>query len=326
MEFRDYYQVLDVAKDASADAIKKAYRKLARRYHPDVNPGDASAEKRFKELNEAHAVLSNPETRRKYDVLGANWKQYDGMPPGTDPFGAGGPFAGFGGSGVRWTVHPGDAAGDQPPFSDFFEAFFGRGDARRPRAPRRRARGRDLERTLEISLGQVLSGVTRRLPAIADDVRRPAVDVRVPAGIADGARIRVAGRGGRGTTPGDLYLRIRIAPHPVFERRGEHLYVRAAVPIPTAVLGGEVEVPTLDGPAVRLRIPPLTPPGRMLRIKGKGLPTGTSGAVRGHLHATVHVTLPASLTPAQRAHYEALAALETQRPDTADGRAREETP
>ena len=296
MEFRDYYRILGVKKDASTDAIKKAFRKLARKYHPDVNPADASAEARFKELNEAHEVLSNPKTRHKYDTLGANWKQYQNPRTGTDPFATGSPFAGF-----NWSPSGHDRSGDNP-FSDFFQTFFGRGRGQPSPGRRRQSnRGRDIKHTLELSLDQVFHGVTQRL-VIHDAVRGVprTVEVRIPAGVTDGARVRVAGKGESGAPTaarGDLYLRIQITPHPVFERKGSDLYLETDIPLTTAVLGGSAEVPT-------------TRPGRVLRVKGKGLPRGSRGAERGHLHVRVQVRLPKTLTPEMKMHYEALAALE----------------
>lgn len=330
MEFRDYYKVLGVKKDASADDIKKAFRKLARKYHPDVNPGDKSAEARFKELNEAHEVLSNADTRKKYDTLGANWKQYENVPPGADPFGAGGPFAGFGGrppGGAHWNVNMGGPGGrsmsedevrdmfGENPFSDFFQTFFGRGGgSARSGRTRQAGRGSDVEHPLDLTLEQAFHGVTQRLSIQDAAGGAPrVVEVRIPPGVNDGSKVRVAKQGEPGSgkaARGDLYLRIRLAPHPVFERKGHNLYVQTSVPVTTAVLGGDVEVPTIDGTPVRLKIPPKTQPGQVLRVKGKGMPGRSRGSQRGHLHATIQVTLPTSLTPEMKTHYEALAALE----------------
>ena len=330
MQFKDYYQVLGVSKTASAADIKKAYRKFARKYHPDVNPGDQGAEARFKELNEAHEVVGNPETRRKYDELGANWKQYDNVPPGGAwPPGGGDPFGGFGqgASGVRWNVNVGGAPGARAmseeearemftdnPFSDFFQTFFGGGD-RPDRSARRVGHGRNIEHPIALSLEQAFDGVTQRLsirPAHGGSPRT--VEVRIPAGVTDKSRVRVAGEGesgAPGAARGDLYLRIHLEAHPVFERKGQDLHVKTIVPVTTAVLGGEVDVSTLDGAHVRLKIPPSTQPGQLLRLKGKGMPKhGRSGAC-GDLYAAVHVKLPGRLSAKARTHYEALAALES---------------
>lgn len=297
MEFKDYYEVLGVARGATPADVKKAYRKLARRYHPDVNSGDGAAEKRFKAINEAHEVLGDPDKRRRYDELGANWRHHDrAQAAGAGPF-AGAPF-GF------------DAA---QPFSDFFETFFG-GSARGPRPARPAGRGADIEHVLELSLDEAFRGSTRRLLIRGGPGRRP-VDVRIPAGVTEGALIRVAGKGEPGTAgsaAGDLLLRVRVARHPRFSLRGRDLYVDVAVPVTTAVLGGSVEVETLDGQTVRLRIPAATQPGQMFRLKGRGLPGAGRRSRSGALLATARVTIPGQLSSAERAHYEALADLAKQ--------------
>ena len=329
MEFRDYYKVLGVSKNAPADEIKKAFRKAARKHHPDVNPGDHSAEKRFKELNEAHEVLGDPDKRRKYDELGANWRQYEQVPAGgTNPFGDGGPF-GFGGPGDgQWRVNVGGSPGGvhtmsqdevqdmfgENPFSDFFQTFFGGGEGasfggRRQRAPRRTA-GRDVEHRLDLSLEQAFHGVTQRL-SLKSGGRARTVDVRIPAGVTDGSRVRVTGEGepGTGASAGDLYLRVRLKPHERFERKMRDLYVTTAVPVTTAVLGGHVDVPTLDGKSLRLKVPERTQPEQVFRLKGKGMPS-VRGSGRGDLYATVQISLPGKLSAETRKHYQALAALE----------------
>ena len=330
MEFKDYYKVLGLNKTASAEEIKKSYRKLARQYHPDVNPGDASAEARFKELNEANEVLGDPDTRKKYDQLGANWRQYENMPPGAGgPFGGGGPF-GFGGGpagDVNWSVNVGGGPSGRTlsedevremfgenPFSDFFQTFFagGRQPSTRQRKPRKR-RGRDLEHEIELALEQAYHGVTQRLsirPAQGGSLRN--VEVRIPAGVTDGSRVRVSGEGEAGTaggSAGDLYLQVRLAPHETFECKGQNLYVTTTVPVTTAVLGGETDVPTLDGSALRLKVPAATQPGQVLRLKGKGMP-GLGRRTRGDLYATVQVRIPGRLSAKAREHYEALVTLE----------------
>ena len=340
MEFKEYYSVLGLSKSASADEIKKAYRKLARKYHPDVNPGDQSAETRFKELNEAHEVLGDPNTRRKYDQLGANWRQYENMPPGAGgPFGGTGPFGGFGAGPTddfNWSVNIGGGPGGRSlsedevrdlfgenAFSDFFQTFFADGGQTRGRhrKPRKR-RGRDVEHAIELALEQAYHGVTQRFsirPATGDQVRN--VEVRIPAGVTDGSRVRVSGEGEAGVAggaAGDLYLRVRLKPHQVFEYKGQNLYVETNVGVTTAVLGGEVEVPTLDGPSLRLKIPAATQPGQVLRLKGKGMPGLGRRKTHGDLYATVHVTLPDRLSAKAREHYEALAALESGSGTTTD--------
>lgn len=310
MDFRDYYNVLGVGRDASQEDIKAAYRKLARKWHPDVNAGDAAAEKRFKEINEAHEVLGDPETRRKYDTLGADWRRIEqaqaagGNPFGNDPFGFGGFQGGF------RTVNSDSG------FSDFFEQFFGAAGGARP-APRR-THGRDVERTLELSLEHAYHGATRRL-SINRGGRRRSVDVRIPAGVTDGACVRVAGEGepgADGAAAGNLLLRIRIARHPRFTLRGRDLHLTVAVPVTTAVLGGEVDVTTIDGAAVRLKVPAGTQPGQTLRLRGRGLPG--AGGKGGDLLAAVQVAVPRHISPGERAHYEALAELAARSATTKD--------
>ena len=319
MEFKDYYATLGVAKDASEKDIKQAYRKLARKFHPDVNPGDKAAEARFKDINEAYEVVGNPANRRKYDELGANWRLYEQAPPGgPNPFQGGGWRVNVGGTPGGRTASDADLRdvfGEADPFSDFFRTFFG-GQApdatssRPGRSPRNR-RGRDLEHDLELTLEESLSGTTRRL-SLKHDGHARSVDVRIPPGVADGSRVRVAGEGGHGlgAPAGDLYLRIRQAPHPRFERRGRDLHAKVAVPLTTAVLGGEADVTGLDGRTVRLRVPPTTQNGQVFRLKGHGMPAVGKADERGDLYITTEVRLPQRLTAEQRHLFEALARLE----------------
>jgi curved DNA-binding protein len=316
MEFRDYYATLGVAKTASAKEIKQAYRKLARKFHPDVNPGDTKAETRFKEINEAYEVLGDSEKRKKYDELGANWRAYEQAGaggPGGAPFGGGAWHVDFGsgGGGARMTAEEmREVFGEADPFSDFFKTFFGGMHEPRARRSPKPRRGRDIEHPIELSLEEAYHGATRRL-AIKSDGHARSVDVRIPAGVKDGSRVRAAGEGEGGTlgaASGDLYLRVRVVPHQLFERRGDDLYVRLRLPYTTVVLGGEAQVPTLTG-SLRLRIPPTTQAGQVFRMKGQGMPiVGRSGA-RGDLYATVDVDLPRELTPAMREHFEALVRL-----------------
>jgi curved DNA-binding protein len=323
MEFKDYYATLGVPKTASDKDIKQAFRKLARKYHPDVNPGNKTAEARFKEINEANEVLSDPEKRRKYDELGANWRLYEQAQQaggGQSPFGAWSVHTGGGGGGYRTMTEEEmrDLFGTEDPFSDFFKTFFGgfEPDAGRRTARARGSRpraGHDVEHELELSLEDAFSGVTKRFSLRRNGQTRT-VDVRIPAGVKGGSRVRVAGEGEHGeagASAGDLYLRIRLRPHPVFERKGNDLHTKVPIPVTTAVLGGEAEVPTLDGRSLRLRVPPTTQNGQIFRLRGQGMPTPGKPDQRGDLYATVDVQLPRSLTPEQRAHYEALAALES---------------
>ena len=325
MEFKDYYSTLGVAKTASEKEIKQAFRKLARKYHPDVNPGDKSAEAKFKEVNEAYEVLGDPAKRKKYDELGANWRMYEQAGAAG---GAGSPF------GSQWNVNVGGAPGggyrtmsqeemeemfgDASPFSDFFTTFFGGGGGgfesagSRARGGRARQRaGRDVEHELELTLEDAYHGTTRRL-AMKHDGQARTVDVRIPAGVGDGSRVRVSGEGEHGVggaAAGDLYLRIRLAPHPVFERKGRDLYVKVPLPVTTAVLGGEADVQTLAGRPARLRIPPLTQNGQVFRLKGFGMPTVGKANEKGDLYGRADVQLPTQLSAEERAHYEALAKL-----------------
>jgi curved DNA-binding protein len=331
MDFKDYYSTLGVAKTATDKELKQAYRKLARKHHPDVNPGDKSAESRFKEINEAYEVLGDPAKRKKYDELGANWRQYEqaGAGGGFDPRQAGGGYNVYGGGpgaqggGFRTMTEEEmrEVFGDANPFSDFFQTFFGgpagpgsgEDPGRRTRGARGRARaGRDVEQELELGLEDAYRGTMRRL-SISVDGHARTVDVRIPAGVGDGSRVRVAGEGEQGSggeQAGDLYLRIRLAPHPKFERKGKDLYTRVPIPVTAAVLGGEADVPTLGGKALRLKIPPMTQNGQVFRLKGHGMPTAGKPDQHGDLYATVDVQLPRELTPEQRAHYEALRGLE----------------
>ena len=329
MDFKDYYATLGVAKTASEKEIKQAYRKLARKHHPDVNPGDKSAESKFKSINEAYEVLGDPAKRKKYDELGANWRMYEqagagapggGPPPGWNVnYGAGPGSGGGGGFRTMTEEEMREMFGDSDPFSDFFHTFFGGAvgqeeSARRTRGARGRGarRGRDVEQEIELGLDDVYRGVTRRLMFTLGGQNR-SVDVRIPAGVGDGSRVRIAGEGepGSGGAPnGDLYLRIRLTPHPTFERKGHDLYVRVSIPLTTAVLGGEATVQTIAGKSLRLKIPPTTQHGQMFRLKGHGMPVPGKTGEHGDLYATADVQLPRQLTPEQRSHFEALQKLE----------------
>lgn len=334
MDFKDYYSTLGVAKTATEKEIKQAFRKLARKFHPDVNPGDKTSESKFKEINEAYEVLGDPAKRKKYDELGANWRMYEqagaggagGWQPDAGPqggawninFGAGGPGGGFR---TMTEEEMRQMFGDADPFSDFFHTFFGGamggeeetgrrgGRGGRGRAPRH---GRDVEQEIELGLDDAYHGSTRRLSIKLDGHART-VDVRIPAGVGDGSRVRVAGEGEHGSggaASGDLYLRIRLAPHPRFERKGKDLYTHVRVPLTTAVLGGEAEVETLAGKSLRLKIPATTQNAQVLRLKGHGMPVVGRPDEHGDLYATVDVDLPKQLTPEQRTHFEALQKLE----------------
>jgi len=321
VEFKDYYATLGVGKTSTEKEIKQAFRKLARKHHPDVNPGDKAAEAKFKEINEAYEVLGDPAKRKKYDELGANWRAYEQAERAGGP----NPFAG------QWNVNAGgrqggfrtmtqeemeEMFGDQNPFSDFFTTFFGGGfgggGGTSARGGRSRGRkGRDVEHEIELSLDDAYHGTTRRL-SLKHDGHTRTVDVRIPAGVGDGSRVRISGEGETGiggAASGDLYLRVRLSAHPLFERKGRDLYVKVPLPVTTAVLGGEVEVPTIAGKTVRLRIPAVTQNGQVFRLKGYGMPAVNKNDDTGDAYARVEVQLPTQLTPEERTHYEALAKL-----------------
>ena len=244
MEYKDYYRTLGVSKTATADDVKKAFRKLARKYHPDVNPNDPSAERHFKEVNEAYEVVGTPENRQKYDELGANWKDYErAQATGQNP---------FGGQGRSMSEEEMRQMFGGDPFSDFFQNFFGR---TRQQRPRRAQPPQDLEHELTITLEQAFLGMTQRLSIREQDTNR-SIDVRIPAGVDDGSRVRVSGKGthspGR-RKPGDLYLRIKLTPHATYTRKGRDLYLKRPVPLTTALLGGTIEVTTLSGETIQLQ-------------------------------------------------------------------------
>lgn len=301
MEYRDYYQTLGVGKNASDKEIKAAYRKLARQYHPDVNKNDTTAEDRFKEINEAYEVLSDPQKRAKYDQLGANWRHWNQAGGSANNFdwaqwmsGSGGPRAK-----VRYADDIGDLFGGGS-FSDFFTSIFGdagRG-SRRQRSYETSTPGRDsdVEQELEISLTEAFQG-TRRI--INKDGRR--LEVKIPPGAKTGTKVRVRGEGSRGFggRTGDLYLKIKVAADPRFDRNGNDLYTDVWVDLYTAVLGGDVLVPTMTGD-VRLKIPAGSQNGQKIRLSGRGMPYLKSLDRRGDLYAVLNIRLPKTLSPEER--------------------------
>lgn len=302
VEFKDYYATLGVPRGASDDEVKKAFRKLARKYHPDVAKDKKAAEEKFKEINEAYEVLGNADHRKKYDQLGPDWKQGAQFRP---PPGAGGPRRGPGG----FEEHEFSFGGTG--FSDFFEQLFG-GRARgragfaggdfegyESRAASRR--GHDIEGDMLVTLHEALNGsvrsVTLRGGGADGDAAPKSFKVRIPAGVREGQLIRVPGLGGPGPAgAGDLYLRVRFEQHPDFQVRGSDLVAELPLAPWEATLGAAVSLNTLDGP-VTVRVPAGTGSGRQLRVRGKGLPAG-DGA-RGDLYATVSVQVPPSLTDEQ---------------------------
>jgi curved DNA-binding protein len=280
MDYKDYYRILGVERKAGEDEIRKAYRKLAMQYHPDRNPGDKQAEERFKEINEAYQVLSDPKKRSYYDRLGSdysnwqrrgapgnfNWDQYGGFPGGT-------------------RIDPDDM---QDIFSDFFRTIFGiRGEE--PGARRSPAQGYQQE--LEITLDEAYKGTTRVLQTDGKQKQ-----VRIPAGVRTGSKVRVAGAGPNGL---DLYLIVGVKDDKRFERRGDDLHTTATVSVFTAVLGGEAEVETLNG-KVKLNIPPGTQPEQVFRLSGRGMPHVKNPDEKGDLFVRLKVQIPKYLSPKQR--------------------------
>jgi DnaJ-class molecular chaperone len=350
MDYKDYYKILGVGKNASTEELKKAYRKLARKYHPDVNPGDKSAESRFKEINEAYEVLSDPEKRQRYDTLGPNWQEQ---------FGFGGAPAGAGRTRTytyRQRTGAGRPAGggsydfeDPTGFSDFFEALFGRrggaaggatGGATRTGQRSTvqdvlRQAGENIEQPVEITLQEAFNGTTKTFMVQAPETcatckgtgevsnrvcptcgglgtteRTKRIEVKIPAGVDDGSRVRVAGEGQPGTNGGprgDLYLIVSLKSDPVFERKGDDLIEDVQVPLTTVMLGGEVAVALPDGKRALLTIPPETQNGQTFLLRGKGMPRLRNGG-QGNLLARVRVVLPTQLTPRERELFRMLQA------------------
>lgn len=316
IDYKDYYRILGVDKNASQKDIQKAYRKLARTYHPDVNPGDATAEEKFKDINEANEVLSDPEKRKEYDELSRYYQQYGQWPGAARPRGA------TGGDGRRTTYRTineedlNDLFGGASPFSDFFETYFGSGmsgaaGGRTRATGRRRAAEpmtQDAEAEVNIPLAEAYRGGSRVLELSEADGSGRRLEVKIPAGVNDGARIRIAGQGIQGASGrGDLYLRVHVMPDPQFTREGTTLHTRVDVPLTTAMLGGEVLVPTPDGRRLALRIPAGTANGRSFRLKGQGMPVVGQPGQRGDLYADVNVVLPTHLNAEQRRLFEAFA-------------------
>ncbi|MGD0251691.1 MAG: DnaJ C-terminal domain-containing protein [Verrucomicrobiota bacterium] len=316
VQYKDYYEILGVPRTASADELKKSFRKLARQYHPDVAKDKKRAEEKFKEINEAYEVLSDPAKRKKYDELGANWKSGADFrpPPGWEGFSGGQTFRGRGAGGEEFETHFGGTG-----FSDFFEQLFGsrmRGGA--GFGPRGRfaeeeefaERGRDIEGDIMVTLEEAMRGSVRSV-----NVRRPAgrsvktetYQVRIPPGVTEGQKLRVAGRGEAGSSggeAGDLYLRVRLAKHPDFEVVDHNLIYEAELAPWEAVLGAEISVPTLDG-RVNIKIPAGTQSGQKLRVRGRGLPT--RGGPRGDLMVVTQIAAPAKVSDAERKLWEQLA-------------------
>ncbi|MGH7366287.1 MAG: DnaJ C-terminal domain-containing protein [Candidatus Rokuibacteriota bacterium] len=353
MEFKDYYKTLGVDRNADDKAIKTAYRRLARKHHPDVNRGKAD---RFKEISEAYAVLSDPEKRKRYDTLGPDWERYAQAGAGAGAEGGRSPFEGrpFGGRNVRFTQE-GDAGG----FSDFFRTIFGDlGGFQRGEAGRRAGatefdfsdlgggfgpvgRGSDVEAGIELTLEEAFQGARKTISLELDEPcpqcggsgnvnRRPCprcrgggwtkatrnLDVKIPAGVDTGSRVRMASEGAGGGSSdrearGDLYLRVTVARHPRFERRGDDLHTDLPLPVAVAALGGDVSVPTLKG-QVSMKIPAETSSGKTFRLPGYGMPHLKGGGAGDQL-VRVQLTMPTGLSPREKELFQELKKL---RPET----------
>lgn len=323
VEFKDYYEILGVPRTATDEEIKRAFRRLARKYHPDVATDKKAAEEKFKEINEAYEVLGNPETRRRYDQLGAQWRATGGFEPPP----------GYQQRAWRFTTGPGTTGGfefkfDGTGFSDFFEQFFGRAN------PFSRFHdfvesdefgettgfdetfakdGANVEGTILVTLEEVLHGAVREVsvrwtnPTTGQPETR-SFRVRIPPGVREDQLIRVRGQGEQGVAggrPGDLLLRVKLAKHPDFEVRGSDLYYQLPLAPWEAALGTTVTVPTLDG-SVSIRVPPGTSSGQHLRVRGRGLPTGPNGP-RGDFYVTISIQVPSQISPRERALWEQLA-------------------
>jgi molecular chaperone DnaJ len=322
MASKDYYAVLGVAKGSSQKEVRQAYRRLARQHHPDVNPGDKAAESRFKEINAANEVLSDPEKRKKYDRYGDQW-QYAEQIEEMRKQGGGRPSR-TAGDGVRFEF------GDLGDLGDVFGNIFG--------GTRRTARPRNIEQPVEVTLEEAFGGTARTLQLAMEEpcatcggqgqlagavchvcqgsgvaLKSRRLEVKIPAGVDSGSRVRIAGESG---TKGDLYLVVSVRPHPRFERKGGDLYTDVEAALTVVVLGGEVEVPTLTG-KVMLSVPPLTQNGKVFRLAGQGMPS-LKGGQRGALYARLRVKLPEKLDERERALFEELRALQ----ETSDAKAR----
>lgn len=312
MEFKDYYKILGVDKNATQEEIKKAYRKLAMKYHPDRNPGDKSAEEKFKEITEANEVLSDPEKRKKYDALGSNWKQYEHAGQGFDDF-----FTQFGGSqtggGRTYTFSRdlGDLFGNLGGFSDFFESFFGSRGRRQSGGfttedfkQQTSQAGIDLEADLNITLEEAFNGGERII-----NVNGKKVKIKIAPGTKDGQKLRLKGLGRARSSKGekgDLYLNIHILQHPFYEIKDSDLYYNLDIDLYTAVLGGKEYIRTLDGKTISINIPEGTDSGSILRLKNLGMQKDYG---RGDLFVRINVTVPKNLSEEEKQLFRKLQSL-----------------
>jgi len=313
MDYKDYYKILGVDKKASQDEIKKAYRKLAVLYHPDKNQDNKEAEEKFKLINEANEVLGNPEKRKKYDELGENWRQFEqgGTAPGANPWG------GTTDQSFHYESDLHDIFGKADPsdYSDFFEQFFGqRGNRSSSKSQGGRGgagstahfKGNDYETEMEITLEEADQGANRTLQLEEDKLR-----IATKPGSYDGQLLRIKGKGGKGSSAahrGDLYVRIRVKPHPQFIRKGNDLYMTHTVDFYTAVLGDDIVVKTLIG-QVKIKIAAGTQNGKTVGIKGKGMPIYEKPDVYGDLYVQIRVQIPENITEKQRELFEQLKSI-----------------
>lgn len=309
MAFIDYYSVLGLKKDASADDIKKAYRKLARKYHPDLNPDNKESHQKFQQINEANEVLSDPEKRKKYDIYGEHWqhgeeyekaRQQQSQSQGG---GFGGGFGGFGG-GASYSY-----SSDDNEFSDFFESLFGNRGGAGSRSGRSHGfKGQDYTAELHLSLKDAAETHKQTLAVNGKNIR-----ITVPAGIADGQVIKLPKHGGPGANggpDGDLYITFVIADDPIFKRLGDDLYVNESLDLYTAVLGGETLIDTLSG-KVKLKVKPETQNGTKVRLKGKGFPVYKKDGQFGDLYITYSVKVPTGLNDEQKDLFKKLASYQS---------------
>lgn len=310
---RDYYEVLGVPKNVPEKDIRHAYRKLARKYHPDVNPNDKAAETKFKEIAEAYEVLSDKEKRAKYDRFGPDWQRREEAEAAARQ-------AGFGQGGQQWSTRGspfGEASGAEGfgsgGFSDILDQILRGSDGRGRAGARSRSaqpiKGEDVEHPVEVALQEAYAGTTRVLQLGPPENRR--LEVKIPAGVKDGSRVRIASEGAPGMfggPKGDLYLVISVRPDPVFERKGDDLYVDVPVSLNVLMLGGDAHVPTPKGTKLLMKIPPETQNGKQFRLGGQGIPH-LQGSGKGDLFAKVKAVLPTELSPKEKELFQELATL-----------------
>lgn len=306
MDFIDYYKILELDKSASQADIKKAYRRLARKYHPDLNPNDKSAQARFQQINEAHEVLSDPEKRKKYDQYGKDWKHAEQFQNAQRQQSGQGGFAGFGGGfgGGTQGSYSGDFTDDT--FSDFFEQMFGGGARTRGAGREPRYKGQDLNAELQLNLRDVYTSQKQTLTINGKSIR-----LTIPAGVENGQTIKIKGHGGpgiQGGPKGDLYLTFNIINNTEFKREKENLYKTEEIDFYTAVLGGEITVDTFTG-KVKLTVKPETQPGTQVKLKGKGFPKYKKEGQFGDLYITYQIKMPTNLSPREKELFEKLQKL-----------------